>query len=233
MSESSIIEASGLVKAFESHGSSGGMIPILGGAVLDVRPGERVAIQGESGVGKTTLLNILGGLDRPDHGTLLHRGSPVPQGQAARARWRRKSVGFIFQFHGLLSDLTALENVALAGLISGWSRRDAFGRSEQLLGKLGLMGRIAHYPEELSGGEQQRVATARALLHGPSLVLADEPTGNLDPETGAQVFDLLMRQQEETGFALIVATHSSKLAARCHRILRLVGGVLKPSREGL
>lgn len=225
-----VIEASGLTKAYRRRTAGGeDRVAVLDGAQLSVPPGERLAVQGDSGVGKTTLLNLLGGLDRPDDGTILYRGRAIPADPAARARWRRAEVGFIFQFHGLLADFTAAENVALAGLIAGWSRVDALRRARALLADLGLGARVDHYPDELSGGEQQRVAVARALLTGPSLVLADEPTGNLDPQTGDQVLDRLVEWQEKHGFALVVATHSQRLARRCHRVVRLVAGRLVPA----
>ncbi len=225
-----VVEARDLRKTYRRWTVGGDeTIPVLAGTNLAVAPGERVAIQGASGVVKTTLLNLLGGLDRPDAGEILHRGRPLPEAPADRARWRRGAVGFIFQFHGLLAEFTAAENVALAGLIGGWPRRAALPASYSLLRDLGLEDRAAHYPDELSGGEQQRVAVARALLVGPSLVLADEPTGNLDPRTGEMVFDRLVERQEELGFALVVATHKALLARRCHRVLRLSLGRLAPA----
>lgn len=225
-----VVETRDLRKAYRRWTADGGeLIPVLEGVGLTVASGERVAVQGESGVGKTTLLNLLGGLDRPDGGQVLHLGRPLPDGPAERARWRRGAVGFIFQFHGLLAEFTAAENVALAGLIGGWPRRTALAASHSLLADLGLADRAEHHPDELSGGEQQRVAVARALLTGPSLVLADEPTGNLDPRTGEVVFDRLIERQERQGFALVVATHSARLARRCHRVLRLSFGRLAPA----
>ncbi|UCF69626.1 MAG: ATP-binding cassette domain-containing protein [Acidobacteriota bacterium] len=203
-------------------------ISVLAGTSIDVLAGERVAIQGASGVGKTTLLNILGGLDRPDGGVLLHKGRALPGTAADRARWRRREVGFVFQFHGLLAEFTAEENIALAGMIAGEHRAEALAAARGLLAELGLAARATHYPDELSGGEQQRVAVARALVRDPSLVLADEPTGDLDPRTGEHVIDLLVAQQERQGFALVMATHSEKLARRCHRILQMEGGMLRP-----
>ena len=207
-------------------------IRVLEGVNLEVLPGERVAIRGQSGVGKTTLLNLLGGLDRPDSGEILHGGRPLPDEADARAGWRRGSVGFIFQFHGLLPEFTAAENVALAGLVCGRPRRDALRQAEELLDRVGLAERTDHYPDELSGGEQQRVSIARALLVRPRVVLADEPTGNLDPRTGDRILDLLIEFQEESAFALVVASHSERLARRCHRILEVVDGRLETSGSG-
>ncbi|MDH3283745.1 MAG: ABC transporter ATP-binding protein [Acidobacteriota bacterium] len=224
-----VIAMSGVTKAYRRPIFGGGeVIPVLKAAGLSVAPCERVAIQGESGVGKTTILNLLGGIDRPDAGTLSHRGRPIPAGAGERARWRRLHVGFIFQFHGLLAELTALENVSLAGLIAGGPRRDTDLAARSLLTELGLGERLKHHPDELSGGEQQRVAIARALVKRPDLVLADEPTGNLDPRTGDRVLELLVELQREQRFALVVATHSERLAARCHRILHVNDARLVP-----
>ncbi len=223
-----VLVAADLHKTYRRRTAGGDEnVRVLERTGLTVRRGERVAIQGESGVGKTTLLNVLGGLDRPDSGTIRHGGRPMPEDAAERARWRRAEVGFIFQFHGLLPEFTAAENVALSGLISGWPRRRALTAAKDLLAELGLQARVDHYPDELSGGEQQRVAVARALLTGPSLVLADEPTGNLDPRTGDQVLDRLIEWQDRHDFALVVATHSARLARRCHRVLQLTGGQLQ------
>ena len=223
-----LLVASGLEKVYRRWTVGGTVqVPVLAGADLVLARGERVAIQGDSGVGKTTLLNVLGGLDRPDAGSIVHLGREIPADAGERARWRRSSVGFVFQFHGLLAEFTAEENVALAGLIRGWSRREALRRALSLLDALGLAARAEHYPAELSGGEQQRVAIARAVVCGPSLVLADEPTGNLDPRTGDAVLDRLIELQERDGFGLVVATHSARLARRCHRTLRLVSGRLE------
>lgn len=221
---SDILVARCLAKTYARRGAGG--LEVLRDLDLSVDPGERVAVRGESGVGKSTLLNLLGGLDRPDGGHLEHQGRPLPDDPADRARWRRRAVGFIFQFHGLLGEFTALENAAVAGMIAGLDRAEAFRRARDLLGRLGVGERGSHYPDELSGGEQQRVAIGRALVPAPTLVLADEPTGNLDPETGDRVLDLLVTRQEEDAFALIVATHSDRVAARCHRVLWLEGGKL-------
>jgi lipoprotein-releasing system ATP-binding protein len=227
---SELVVARRLAKAYRRRGSESDLM-VLSDLDLSIVPGERVAIQGESGVGKSTLLNLLGGLDRPDAGEVVHDGRPLPGDAASRARWRRRAVGFIFQFHGLLNELTALENAAVAGLVAGVGRAEAFRRAEDLLGRLGVSGRATHYPDELSGGEQQRVAIGRALVPGPSLVLADEPTGNLDPETGDRVLDLLVERQEDKSFALLIATHSDRVASRCHRVLRLEAGRLEEQTQ--
>ncbi len=228
MSEPIVVEARGLTKSYR-RGRGADPVPVLLGVDLEVPSGQSVAVQGESGTGKTTLLNIIGGLDRPDGGELRCRGRSLPTEPADRARWRRAEVGFIFQFHGLLPEFSALENVALAGLVAGWGRREALSRGLELLEGMGLAARRDHYPDELSGGEQQRVAIARALFGRPSVVLADEPTGNLDPRTGDRVLDTLFSLQQEQRFALVVATHSSRLAARCDRVVRLAEGRLYAS----
>jgi len=222
-----VVEAVGVRKSYRRR--AGGRVvevPVLAEVDLAVAAGERVAIVGESGTGKTTLLNLLGGLDRPDAGEIRHRGRPLPVDVTARARWRRRHVGFVFQFHGLLPELSAEENVALAGRMQGMAPADAREAARELLGALGLGERCDHYPDELSGGEQQRVAIGRALVGRPTLVLADEPTGNLDPATGERVWERLVALQEELRFALVVATHSRRLAASCHRVLPLAGGAL-------
>ncbi len=226
-----VIEARAVHKAYRRR--AGGRVvevPVLSGVDLVALPGERLAIVGESGTGKTTLLNLLGGLDRPDRGEILHRGRPLPEEVPARARWRRRHVGFVFQFHGLLPELSAEENVALAGRMQGMGPRNAREVAAHLLGALGLGERRDHHPDELSGGEQQRVAIARALVGRPTLVLADEPTGNLDPATGERVWRHLLELQEELQFALVVATHSRRLAAACHRVLPLAAGRLGTDR---
>ncbi|MBP7146192.1 MAG: ABC transporter ATP-binding protein [Acidobacteria bacterium] len=232
MSESTLLEARRLVKAYRARRGGTDVVHVLQDVNLMLMPGDAVAVQGESGTGKTTLLNLLGGLDRPDSGVLLHKGQPLPPDPAARARWRRREVGFIFQFHGLLREFTAEENIALAGHIAGAARRESLRRARSLLERLGLAGRAHHYPDELSGGEQQRVAVARALFSEPSIVLADEPTGNLDPTTGDRVLDLLFELHASLRFALVVATHSTRLAQRCSLQARLQGGQLHLTRSG-
>lgn len=225
-----VISARGLVKGYRRKVAGGEeSIAVLDQIDLDLEEGQSLAVCGDSGTGKSTLLNLLGGLDRPDAGRLLHRGTPLPERAPERARWRQREVGFIFQFHGLLPELTALENVALPGLVAGASWARAASIAAALLDPLGLAHRSAHHPAELSGGEQQRVAIGRALFGSPSLVLADEPTGNLDPRTGDRVLDLLFALQSERAFALVVATHSSRLARRCDRIVRLASGRLAES----
>jgi lipoprotein-releasing system ATP-binding protein len=206
------------------------VVAVLGGLDLDVEPGERVAIVGESGVGKSTLLHLLGALDRPTAGSVLFDGDDVfARREHELAAFRNREVGLVFQFHHLLPDFTALENVMLPGLIAREPRGSVRGRAEALLARVGLQDRLGHRPGELSGGEQQRVAVARALARRPRLLLADEPTGNLDPSTAAGVQDLLLELNQEHGSALVVATHSAQLAASMGRTLRLTGGRLEPA----
>jgi len=192
-----------------------------------VQPGERVAIVGASGVGKSTLLHLLGALDRPTAGRVLFDGSemfalPEPE----LAAFRNREIGFVFQFHHLLGDFTALENVMLPGLIARQPPAEVRARASDLLARVGLKDRLTHRPGQLSGGEQQRVAVARAVAQRPRLVLADEPTGNLDPATGEGVQQLLLALNREHGSALVVATHNDRLAAAMERTLRLEGGRL-------
>lgn len=209
-----------------SYASGTRSIQVLQELSLEVRAGESVGIVGDSGVGKSTLLHLLGGIDRPERGSLEFDGLDlVNADRATIAGYRNQKIGFIFQFHHLLPEFTALENVEMPFRIAG-TLSAARDRPAELLQQLGLGERAHHLPGQLSGGEQQRVAIARAVAPSPSLVLADEPTGNLDPATGARVFEMLERLQKENGFAFILATHSSRLAARCDRVLRLTDGKL-------
>ena len=198
---------------------------------FDVAECEAVAIVGDSGVGKSTLLHILGGMDRPDGGRVLFRGRDIyGLPPAELAAHRNRNVGFIFQFHHLLPELTAIENVEMPFHIGRRAER-AREEANRILAQLGMGDRLDHVPGELSGGEQQRVAIARALVAGPSLVLADEPTGNLDPHTGGDVFRLLRDLQSERRFALVLASHSERLARGCDRLLRLDDGGLRRMEE--
>jgi len=206
-------------------------VPVLQGVDLELAEGEMVAVVGESGVGKSTLLHLLGAIDRPDGGEIHFRGRPLPLEPTRRARWRNREVGFVFQFHHLLPEFTATENVAMPALIAGRPRREILDGARDLLGALGLGARVGHLPDQLSGGEQQRVAVARAVAAEPALVIADEPTGNLDPRTGDEVFALLRDLQSERGFALVMATHSERLARGCDRILHLAEGRLQSLRR--
>jgi lipoprotein-releasing system ATP-binding protein len=198
---------------------------VLSEASLQLSAGESVALVAPSGAGKSTLLHIAGLLDAPTSGALRILGRPVAaSGDRERTRIRRETIGFVYQFHHLLPEFTARDNVILPQRAAGRSLREAGARADALLAQVGLAQRTAHRPSELSGGEQQRVAIARALANAPRLLLADEPTGNLDPETAGQVFDLLMRLVRETGLAALVATHNLDLAARMDRTLRLDAG---------
>jgi lipoprotein-releasing system ATP-binding protein len=223
-----LLAAMGIVKSYPSGARR---IEVLRGLDLAVLPGEAVAVVGDSGVGKSTLLQVLGGLDRPDAGRLVFRGQDVSLGDvAAISGYRNRRVGFVFQMHHLLPEFTAVENVLMPFRI-GRRLEGAEEAAASVLARLGLEQRMHHHPGALSGGEQQRVAIARAVAAGPAVVLADEPTGNLDPATGSAVFSLLRELQEERGFALVVATHSGRLARGCHRILRLEDGRLRPLGE--
>jgi lipoprotein-releasing system ATP-binding protein len=202
-------------------------IDVLKGACASFFPGETVALLGPSGAGKSTLLHIAGLLERPDRGSVLING--VDCGKLAdkeQTRMRRMEVGFIYQFHHLLPEFTALENVVLPQLILGLTKSQAETRARELLKTLGLEERWDHRPAQLSGGEQQRVAIARAIANDPKLLLADEPTGNLDPHTAERVFEELLKLVRQAGVAAVVATHNLDLAARMDRVLRLVDGVL-------
>jgi len=209
------------------YGEGEHAIRVLEDLDLEIRQTERVAIIGESGVGKSTLLHILGTLDRPSAGTVFLGDQDLfALSDAELAALRTREIGFIFQFHHLLPDFTALENVMMPGLIAGLSWADAQTKAEEMLLKVGLGERLTHRPGELSGGEQQRVAVARALVLGPRMVLADEPTGNLDPVTGDGVLRLLLALNQELGVTMAVVTHSEKLAAAMDRTLRLSAGKL-------
>ena len=203
-------------------------VAVLDGLDLEVRRGERVAIVGPSGSGKTSLLLVLTGLEEADSGTVSIAGRALGAMDAdARADLRRERIGIVFQSFHLIPTLTARENVALPLEIAALP--DARGRATRMLERVGLGSRAAHYPAELSGGEQQRVAIARALVHEPDLVVADEPTGNLDADTGERVVELLFELERETGATLVLVTHDPNLAARCDRTLRLRGGRLHES----
>jgi len=225
MSNDALLRTEGLSK---SYGRAGARIEVLKGLDLEVARGEAVAVVGDSGVGKSTLLHLLGGLDRPDAGRVLYGDLDVFAADAQRlAAYRNSSVGFVFQFHHLLPEFTALENVMMPARIARGGGVETEAEARRLLDRLGLGDRLSHRPSELSGGEQQRVAIARALGNGAHLVLADEPTGNLDPRTGGRVFALLRELQKERFFSLVLASHSERLAAGCDRVLRLEDGKLR------
>jgi len=201
------------------------VVRVLRGASVTVHTSEVVALIGASGVGKSTLLHVLGALDRPSGGRVLFDGEDLfARGEIALARYRRQEVGFIFQFYNLLGEMSALENAMLPALVARQPRGEARERAAAALAEVGLGDRLQHRPGELSGGEQQRVAVARALMNGPRVILADEPTGNLDPKTSEVVYDLFLQLQASRGIAFLIATHNPDLARRADRIYRLVEG---------
>ena len=221
-----MLEADRLSK---SYPTAAGTLDVLRDASLVVRAGEIVAIVGESGTGKSTLLHLLGALDRPTSGTVRYDGLDVfEKNDEALADFRNRSVGFIFQFHHLLPEFSALENVAMPALIHGTSLAKATPRAMELLRSLGLEPRADHRPAQLSGGEQQRVAVARALMNEPRLVLADEPTGNLDTKTAELLHDEIVRLARERTQAFVLVTHNPSLAGRADRVLHLREGRLEP-----
>ena len=210
---------------FKSFGNGEKRVEVLKGIDLSFSPGEKAAIVGASGVGKTTLLHILGTLDRPTAGKVLYQGEDVfALNERDLAIFRNREMGFVFQLHHLLPEFNAVENTMMPCLIRGIPRKEAVLRAEAILTLVGLKDRLSHKPGELSGGEQQRVAVARALVLEPKVLLADEPTGNLDTKTGESVFDLLQEINEIKGIALIVVTHNLKLAGRLTRQIQLVDG---------
>ena len=226
-----MIEVQNLQKSFTT---AAGKLEVLKGIDLSIKEGEMVGIVGVSGVGKSTLLHILGTLDRPTSGNVLFNGTDIfSRDEDSLASFRNTMVGFVFQFHHLLPEFTALENVMMPGLIHLGSRgkgdkrsgyKETKERAEKLLSDMGLYERKSHRPGELSGGEQQRVAVARALIIEPKVVLADEPTGNLDTPTGEELFNSLIDLNRERVITFIIVTHNESLSARCHRVLRMVDG---------
>ncbi|MES1240722.1 MAG: ABC transporter ATP-binding protein [Acidobacteriota bacterium] len=204
-------------------------VKVLSGADLAVEPGEIVAVVGPSGSGKSTLLHLLGALDRPDSGTVEIGGQSLRGLSGARlASFRNRTIGFVFQFHQLLPDFTALENVMLPGRIAGLEPRQVHDNARQLLTEVGLEERLDHFPNQLSGGERQRVALCRALVLEPPLLLADEPTGNLDPASGEHVFQLFLELQKRHRTTAILVTHNPGIAERCTRTILLENGLLTP-----
>ncbi|MEW6593420.1 MAG: ABC transporter ATP-binding protein [Thermodesulfobacteriota bacterium] len=227
MNNEPLFIARGLTKEFLSPQR----LTVLRGIDLTLRQGEMAAVVGTSGTGKTTLLHILGTLDRPSGGTLLHQGRDIfGLDDQQLSSFRNQRIGFVFQFHHLLPEFTALENVMLPGMIAEEPRSELTDRARNLLDRVGLADRTSHKVGELSGGEQQRVAIARALVMKPALLLADEPTGNLDPKTGERVFALMQELNQNLGLATVMVTHNHTLARRMDRCLTLADGLL---REGI
>mgnify|MGYP000857550897 FL=1 len=227
MTNKTILNASKLQKDY-SQGNAGAVLQVIKNIDLEISEGEKLAIIGVSGSGKSTLLNLLGGLDDPTQGTVTLCGKRWSElNPTDRAAWRNQHIGFVYQFHHLLNEFSALENVSLPNLISGKTPAEAQQEAIQLLTKVGLSDRLHHRPAELSGGERQRVAIARALACKPSLVLMDEPTGNLDPKTAEAVLDLLIELNKDLGISLVVVTHDPLIAQRMDRTVRLEEGVLE------
>ena len=221
-----VLSAQGVTRAFHEGSST---LEVLRGLDLQVRAGERLGIIGASGSGKTTLLQILGGLDRPDSGRVAIDGRDLHAlSETERGQLRNRTIGFVYQFHHLLAEFSAQENVAMPLLVRRMDAASAAQRAAALLGRVGLSERLNHRPHQLSGGERQRAAVARALVTQPRLVLADEPTGNLDGRNAEQVFALMLELNRELGTSLVVVTHDVRLAARMDRVLELDQGQLRP-----
>lgn len=221
-----MLECRGLTRVYHEGPQD---VTVLDGLDLEVRAGERVAVVGSSGSGKTTLLNLLGGLDRPSGGSVRIAGQLLAElGDAQLGRFRNRQIGFVYQFHHLLAEFTARENAALPLIIRGHKRRDAERRAGEILDQVGMAARGEHKPGELSGGERQRVAIARALITDPSLMLMDEPTGNLDRSTAANILALMDELAANSACAFVIVTHDNSLAAHQDRVLRLDGGQLTP-----
>lgn len=221
-----VLALNGIIQTFRFAETE---LKVLVGATVKIESGEMVALVAPSGAGKSTLLQIAGLLERPNEGEVVIQGEICSNlTDDKRTMLRREKIGFIYQFHHLLPEFSAVENIAMPQIIRGTSQRDAKDRARQLLSSVGLTDRGDHRPARLSGGEQQRVAIARALANRPRILIADEPTGNLDQETAARVFDLLVDLARDNGMAILVATHNSTLAASMDRTVTLVNGALEP-----
>lgn len=222
-----LLSVSGLCKSYQTGSSQ---VEVLKGINLEVVKGTTTALVGASGAGKTTLLHIMGALDRPSSGTVLFNGKNLfKHTDRELADFRSKNIGFVFQFHHLLPEFSAVENTMMPALIARENRRQAEEKAKELLSELGLGHRFEHRPGELSGGEQQRVAIARALVMNPDLLLADEPTGNLDMKTSEAIHQSLLRLQQKNGITMIIVTHNERLAAGMEQVIRLTDGLIKSS----
>ncbi len=224
-----LIECCGVSK---HYGKGALAVAVLDGLDLALRAGENLAIIGASGSGKSTLLHLLGGLDAPDRGEITVRGEAINRlSERARCRWRNREVGFVYQFHHLLAEFTVLENVAMPLLITGRKLAEVRGGATALLERAGLAARALHKPHELSGGERQRVAICRALVSSPRIILADEPTGNLDRDTAQRVIEVMFDIKTQAQAALVIVTHDEALAQKCDRVIHLSGGRLHEDRH--
>jgi len=217
-----VLELKDIHKSFKQNGN---VIQVLNGINMKVNPGESVAIMGASGVGKSTLLNVMGTLEPPTHGEVFLGGNNLyAMRESELNRLRNRKIGFVFQFHHLLPEFNAIENTIMPALIARINKDEAEETARDILSKVGLQNRLNHRIGELSGGEQQRVAIARALIMKPRLLLADEPTGNLDRVTGGEVIDLLLRLREESDLGMVIATHNQKFAEKMSRLMEIVDG---------
>ncbi len=215
-----MIKTTGITKSF-------GDLKVLKGIDIEIRDKEVIAIVGASGAGKTTLLQIIGTLDKPDNGTIYYNGTDISRMKGrSLASFRNSNIGFVFQFHQLLPEFTALENVCIPAYIAGKTKSEAEAKASELLGFLSLSDRLEHKPSELSGGEQQRVAVARALVNNPSVILADEPSGNLDSENKNELHKLFFRLRDTFGQTIVIVTHDRQLADMSDRILQIKDGVM-------
>jgi lipoprotein-releasing system ATP-binding protein len=221
-----MIKTSGIKKSY-------GSLHVLKGIDLEIADREVVSIVGASGAGKTTLLQIIGTLDRPDEGSVFYNGTDIGKlGSRAMSSFRNGNIGFVFQFHQLLPEFTALENVCIPAFIAGRGKQEAESRATELLGFLNLSERLNHKPSELSGGEQQRVAVARALVNNPSVILADEPSGNLDTENKNELHKLFFRLRDTFGQTIVIVTHDRQLAGMSDRILQIRDGLIVDENKG-